>query len=191
MERSSKERITKETSIRVTVADDRQISIRTGNGFFDHMLTLFAFHAGIGLTVEADGDLETGMHHTVEDVGITLGLALAESWGDKRGLARYGSKALPMDEALILIACDLSGRPYLACDAVCPTPMLAGFPTELVEEFFRALVSNAGLTLHIRQLAGRNTHHIIEAIFKCFGQVLAQCMTVKGDRIPSTKGVLA
>ncbi len=190
MELISKERITKETKITIKITDDQAIAINTGNGFFDHMLTLFAFHAGMGLAIDAAGDVATGMHHTVEDIGITLGQVLAELWGDKKGFARYGSKALPMDEALILIACDLSGRSYFECDAAYTLPIIADFPVELVEEFFRALVNNAKITLHIRQMAGRNTHHIIEAIFKCFGQVLAQCMELKGDRIPSSKGVL-
>ncbi len=188
------DRKTSETDIRLTVKLDGEgdSRIATGVGFFDHMLTHIARHGLLDLTVEARGDLHIDDHHTVEDVGIALGRAFAEALGDRAGIARVGNIAVPMDEALVFCAIDISGRGYLACDLELPTPMLGDFTTELVPEFFRAVAVNAGWTVHIKQLAGVNTHHIIESAFKAFGRATAQAVAldarVKG--IPSTKGVL-
>ena len=188
------DRKTGETDIRLTVKLDGEgdSRIATGVGFFDHMLTHIARHGLLDLTVEARGDLHIDDHHTVEDVGIALGRAFAEALGDRAGIARVGNIAVPMDEALVFCAIDISGRGYLACDLELPTPMLGDFTTELVPEFFRAVAVNAGWTVHIKQLAGVNTHHIIESAFKAFGRATAQAVAldarVKG--IPSTKGVL-
>ena len=170
-----------------------QSEIRTGVGFLDHMLTLFARHGGFDLTVRCQGDVEVDDHHSVEDIGIVLGKAFAEALGDKRGIRRYGSTILPMDEALILTAVDFSGRPFLAFDAPVPSPKVGSFDTELVEEFWLGFIRNAGCTLHIRKLAGTNTHHIIEGIFKSAARTLKEAVSVDPDRadeIPSTKGVL-
>ena len=188
------DRKTSETDIRLTVKLDGEgdSRIATGVGFFDHMLTHIARHGLLDLTVEARGDLHIDDHHTVEDVGIALGKAFAEALGDRVGIARVGNIAVPMDEALVFCAIDISGRGYLACDLELPTPMLGDFTTELVPEFFRAVAVNAGWTVHIKQWAGANTHHIIESAFKAFGRATAQAVAldarVKG--IPSTKGVL-
>ena len=161
-------------------------------GFFDHMLTHIARHGLMDLTVEAHGDLHIDDHHTVEDVGIALGKALAEALGDRAGIARVGNVAVPMDEALVFCSIDISGRGFLASDLELPTPMLGDFTTELVPEFFRAVAVNAGWTVHIKQWAGANTHHIVESAFKAFGRAAAQAVArdprVQG--IPSTKGVL-
>ena len=187
-------RKTSETDIRLTVRLDGEgdSRIATGVGFFDHMLTHIARHGLLDLTVEARGDLDIDDHHTVEDVGIALGKAFAEALGDRAGISRVGNIAVPMDEALVFCAIDISGRGYLACDLALPTPMLGDFTTELVPEFFRAVAVNAGWTVHIEQWAGANTHHIIESAFKAFGRATAQAVAldarVKG--IPSTKGVL-
>ena len=170
-----------------------QSEIRTGVGFLDHMLTLFARHGGFDLTVRCQGDVEVDDHHSVEDIGIVLGKAFAEALGDKRGIRRYGSTILPMDEALILTAVDFSGRPFLAFDAPVPSPKVGSFDTELVEEFWLGFIRNAGCTLHIRKLDGTNTHHIIEGIFKSAARTLKEAVSVDPDRaneIPSTKGVL-
>lgn len=187
-------RRTNETSIELSLDLDGQGSseIATGVGFFDHMLTHIARHGLIDLNVKADGDLNVDDHHTVEDVGIALGKALNDALDDRSGITRVGSMFVPMDEALVLCAIDISGRGFLACDLTLPTPMLGGFTTELVPEFFRAVAMNAGWTVHIRQIAGTNTHHIVEAAFKAFGRALAQAVA-KDPRvvgIPSTKGVL-
>ncbi len=184
-----KRRKTAETDIYVGIGNS-ETSIATGNGFFDHMLNLFAFHWGITLQIKACGDYQTGLHHTVEDIGIVLGRALNELWQNKQGLHRYGHIILPMDEALVLVACDLSARPYLGFEMSCQSQTVAGFSVELVEEFLRSLVNNAQITLHIKQLAGRNTHHIIEAVFKGLGRVMKQCSQKTGAAIPSSKGVL-
>ena len=187
-------RTTSETDIKLTVNLDGEGSSRiaTGIGFFDHMLTHIARHGLIDLAVEARGDLHIDDHHTVEDVGIALGKAFAEALGDRAGIARVGNIAVPMDEALVFCAIDISGRGYLAFDLELPTPMLGDFTTELVPEFFRAVAVNAGWTVHIKQWAGSNTHHIVESAFKAFGraasQAIARAPRVKG--IPSTKGVL-
>jgi imidazoleglycerol-phosphate dehydratase len=168
--------------------------IDTGVGFLDHMLTLFAAHGRFDLTVKCEGDTEVDDHHTVEDVGICLGQAFAIALGDKRGICRYGQTILPMDEALILTAADLSGRAYLGYALEIPTEKVGTFDTELVKEFFLAFVRCAAVTLHIRQMAGENSHHIIEGTFKSVARTLRAAVAVDEkcrDAIPSTKGVLA
>ena len=166
-------------------------TIDTGCGFMDHMLTLFAAHGGYDLTVKCKGDTQVDDHHTVEDIGICLGLAFAEALGDKRGIVRYGEKILPMDESLILSAVDISGRSYLAYNLDIPTAKVGSFDTELCEEFWLAFVRKAEMTLHIRQLAGTNSHHIIEGCFKSVARSLAMATALGNtNQIPSTKGVL-
>ena len=189
-------RKTAETDIRLTLNLDGtgESDVRSGVGFLDHMLTLFARHGRFDLTLSCVGDTEVDDHHSVEDIGICLGRALNEALGDKRGICRYGDTTLPMDEALILTAIDLSGRSVLCFDLDVPTQKVGSFDTELVEEFFIALSANAGMTLHIRKLAGRNTHHIIEGCFKSFARSLRKAVAIDpafADEVPSTKGVLA
>ncbi len=167
--------------------------IQTGCGFLDHMLTLFARHGRFDLMVRCQGDTYVDDHHTVEDVGICLGDAFAQALGELRGINRYGSALLPMDEALILTAVDLSGRALLCYDLNIPAQKVGTFDTELTQEFFMAFVRRAGLTLHIRQLAGQNSHHIIEGTFKSLGRSLRQAVAIDPDfagEIPSTKEVL-
>lgn len=188
------ERNTNETQIKLTLNLDGtgEHQINTGVGFFDHMLTHIAKHGLIDLAVEVTGDLHIDDHHTVEDVGIVLGKALAEALGDRAGITRVGNVAVPMDEALVFCAIDISGRGFLASNLTYPTPKLGDFTTEMVPEFFRAVAVNAGWTVHLHQYAGSNTHHIIESAFKAFGRAAAQAVAkdprVQG--IPSTKGVL-
>ena len=187
------ERKTNETNIKVALDLDTRwpTKISTGIGFFDHMLELFAFRAGMTLEVECQGDLHVDGHHTVEDVGICLGRAIAEALGDKAGIARYGTAWLPMDESLAHVVLDISGRGFLVFNATFPSPVVGGFETELVEEFFRALACNAGITLHVNLAYGSNTHHIVEAMFKGLGCALGQAIQKTGtDIISSTKGVL-
>ena len=192
---SNIERNTAETKIKLTLNIDGsgKSNINTGVGFFDHMLTLFARHGGFDLDVVCDGDIEVDAHHTVEDVGICLGKAFAAALGDGAGIYRYGNMILPMDEALILSAVDISGRAYLQYYMNIPAPMVGDFDTELVQEFFMAFVREAKITLHIRQICGVNSHHIIEGAFKAMARALGQAVAVNADRageIPSTKGVL-
>jgi len=193
MRKTVLERTTKETAIRVDLTLDQsgEPNIDTGIGFLDHMLHLFAFRAGVTLDISCQGDLHIDGHHTAEDIGITLGQAIAKALGDKRGIARYGMASIPMDEALVHCVLDISGRPFLVCNAQFPSERVGDFETELVEEFFRAVALHAGITLHINLAYGTNTHHIIEAIFKAFGAALRQAIrqTDSGE-IPSTKGVL-
>ena len=188
------QRDTRETkvSVRLDLDGSGQAAISTGLGFFDHMLELLAGHGLFDLQVEATGDLHTGGHHTVEDVGICLGSALAEALGDKRGITRYGSMLTPMDECLVLVALDLSGRPYFAYEGGPVGENIAGFDSGLVAEFLRALVNHARLTLHVRVLAGGDVHHTIEAVFKGLGKALRQAVSfdARAAGIPSTKGVL-
>ncbi len=188
-------RTTKETDITLALCLDGngESNIKSGNGFMDHMLTLFARHGGFDLNVACNGDTEVDFHHSAEDIGICLGKALAAALGDMRGIYRYGHIILPMDEALVLAAVDISGRSYLSFDLPLPSSRVGSFDTELVEEFFEAFVRNAGITLHIKELAGSNTHHIIEGCFKAVGRVLKSAVAidaVNADKIPSTKGVL-
>ena len=193
MRRGTVERRTKETQIALALNLDGQGkgAVSTGVGFMDHMLDLLARHSGIDLTVKATGDLHVDDHHLVEDVGIVLGQALKKALGDKKGVARYGSATVPMDEALVMCALDLGGRPYLAFGLELPARRVKQFDVELVEEFFRAL-ANSGMNIHLRQLAGRNTHHIIEGAFKAFARALGEAVAITGRTkgIPSTKGVL-
>ena len=167
--------------------------VATGCGFLDHMLTLFARHGRFNLTARCWGDTYVDDHHTVEDIGICLGDALRQALGDKRGIARYGSCILPMDEALVLTAVDLSGRGLLCCDLDIPTEKVGTFDTELTEEFLMALARRGDMTVHVRQLAGRNSHHIIEGTFKSLARSLGQAVALdprSAGEIPSTKGVL-
>lgn len=188
-------RKTAETDIRLRLnLDGSGISeVDTGCGFLDHMLTLFARHGRFDLQVSCKGDTQVDYHHTVEDVGIVLGQAFAQTLGDKRGVARYGSMALPMDETLVLCAVDLSGRCMLRYSLTPPALKVGDFDTELGEEFFWGFVRSAAMTLHLRQLDGTNSHHILEAGFKAFGRALRQAVSIDpaaGDEIPSTKGSL-
>jgi len=187
------ERNTKETKIKLELfLDDfnAESDISTGIGFLDHMLDLFAFRAGVDLSIKCNGDLEIDGHHTAEDVGIVLGQAISEALGDKRGINRYGSARLPMDECLAQVDLDICNRPYLVFNAQFPNEKVGDFETELTEEFFRAVATNAGMTLHINMLYGKNTHHMIEAMFKAFGMAFKQAVAITGGGVPSTKGVL-
>ena len=188
-------RTTGETDVAVVLDLDGtgKSEISTGCGFLDHMLTLFARHGRFDLTVQAKGDTWVDDHHTVEDVGITLGDAFAKALGDKRGVTRYGSTILPMDEALILTAVDLSGRGLLCYDLAIPTEKIGTFDTQLVGEFFAAFARRADLTLHVKQLAGANSHHIIEGAFKSLARSLRTAVAIDpaaAGEVPSTKGVL-
>ena len=188
-------RTTAETAISVTLTLDGTGSYdnQTGIGFFDHMLDQLARHSLIDLTIRATGDLHIDDHHTVEDVGITLGQALAQALGDKRGIRRYGACLLPMDDAQVRAALDLSARPYLICNLPFPTAKIGTFDTELVREFFQALSTHGGITLHIDLLHGINSHHIAEAAFKAVARALRDAVEVdprKSSDIPSTKGAL-
>ena len=188
-------RTTKETDIRLTLNLDGtgKSAIHSGVGFLDHMLTLFAKHGRFDLDLTCNGDTEVDDHHSVEDIGIALGQAFEQALGDKRGIVRYGSFILPMDETLILSAVDISGRSYLNFDLQIPTQKVGTFDTELAEEFFLGFVRNANLTLHLKQLEGKNSHHIIEGTFKSFGRTMKQAVAIDEnfrDEIPSTKGVL-
>jgi imidazoleglycerol-phosphate dehydratase len=188
------ERTTGETRVRLRLALDGSgdSSASTGVGFLDHMLDLLARHGRLDLDVEATGDLETGSHHTAEDIGIVLGRALDQALGDRVGVNRYGDANIPMDEALAACAIDLSGRPYLAWTGAIPPVTIGGFETELTEEFFRAVAANAKLTAHLRLLAGTNAHHMVEACFKSFARALRQAVAVDPTEtsVPSTKGIL-
>lgn len=189
-------RETAETAVELTLNLDGAgaAEVDTGVGFLDHMLTLFTFHARFDLRVHCKGDSHVDDHHSVEDVGIALGRALREAVGDRRGIARYGQWLLPMDEALVLCALDLSGRSHLNFDVAIPTMTVGGFDTELVKEFLLALTRNGGMTLHLKLLAGENTHHIIEACFKALGRALRQAVAPDPSmhgKAPSSKGTLA
>ena len=185
------ERKTKETQISVSLClDGGEVRVDTGIGFFDHMLTALAFYAGFGLELEARGDLEVDGHHTVEDTGIVLGQALSRTLGNKKGIRRFGSAYVPMDEALCFTALDCSNRPYLVFDAPMPQPMIGAYDSCLTVEFMRALAVNGGLTLHQRCLYGDNAHHITEGLFKSLGLALKEAVRLEGTQTPSTKGVL-
>ena len=185
------ERKTKETQISVSLClDGGEVRVSTGIGFFDHMLTALAFYAGFGLELEARGDLEVDGHHTVEDTGIVLGQALSRTLGNKKGIRRFGSAYVPMDEALCFTALDCSNRPYLVFDAPMPQPMIGAYDSCLTVEFMRALAVNGGLTLHQRCLYGDNAHHITEGLFKSLGLALKEAVRLEGTQTPSTKGVL-
>lgn len=188
-------RATKETNITVSVGLDGSgtVDAQTGIGFFNHMLDAFGRHSLIDLEVDAKGDLQVDGHHTVEDTGIVLGQALAQALGDKRGISRFGQCVLPMDEALVMAALDISGRGGLYWDVQLPFGMVGDFDTQLAREFFIALATNAGITLHVRQLAGDNAHHVIEAAFKAVARALRQAVELDpraSGALPSTKGAL-
>ena len=195
MRKATISRNTAETKINLTLNLDGtgKSEIKTGVGFMDHMLTLFAKHGRFDLTVSCQGDTWVDDHHTAEDVGIALGQAFKTALGDKKGIVRYGNMILPMDESLILTAVDLSGRGYLGYDLQIPTQKVGTFDTELVEEFWLGFVRNAECTLHIRKITGTNSHHIIEGAFKSAGRSLRTAVAIEqafADEIPSTKGVL-
>ena len=187
-------RKTGETDITVTINLDGsgRAQVNTGIGFFDHMLNSFARHGLFDLTVTADGDLEVDCHHTIEDTGIVLGEAIKEALGDKAGIRRFGYFLLPMDEALVLCAVDLSGRPYLVMDAQFAGERVGGFDTQMVHEFFYAVSYSCGMNLHLRELSGSNDHHVIEAMFKAFGKALDQAVSYdeRINGVFSTKGSL-
>ncbi|MCR9087531.1 MAG: imidazoleglycerol-phosphate dehydratase HisB [Rhodobacteraceae bacterium] len=195
MRRANLSRKTAETEIAVTLDLDGTGTYdnRTGVGFFDHMLDQLARHALIDMTITATGDLHVDDHHTVEDTGITLGQALTQAVGDKRGIRRYGSCLLPMDDALVRASLDLSGRPYLVWNVPLPAAKIGSFDTELVREFFQALSTHGGITLHVEALAGLNSHHITEAAFKAVARSLRDALELdprRTDAVPSTKGSL-
>lgn len=195
MRKAEIKRKTAETDIVLSLDLDGsgKVQCETGIGFLDHMLTLFARHGGFDLELKCQGDTWVDFHHSTEDIGICLGKAVAQALGDKKGIVRYGDIILPMDEALIVCAVDISGRgeSYFALDI--PTEKVGDFDTELCEEFFRAFARDAGVTLHLRQLSGKNSHHIIEGAFKAFARSLAKAVAIdekNADRVPSTKGML-
>ena len=189
-------RETKETKIDLTIALDGsgRADVESGIGFFNHMLTLFAAHGRFDLVLNCDGDIEVDGHHSVEDIGIALGQAVQKALGDKKGITRYGTFFLPMDETLVLVSLDISGRPFLVYDAGgTMAPMIGGYDTELTEEFLRAFAFNAGITLHVKVMYGTNSHHKVEAIFKALGRALHAAVKINpetADEIPSTKGML-
>jgi imidazoleglycerol-phosphate dehydratase len=194
MARTAKiERKTGETQVKLELSlDGGAVEASTGVGFLDHMLDLLGRHGRLGLRVEASGDLETGAHHTVEDVGIVLGQAIDEALGDRAGIRRYAYTAVPMDESLGMCAIDISGRPLCLFEADLPPVSIAGFDAELAEEFFRAVANNARMTLHVGTRYGSNAHHMIEACFKAFARALREAVSIDPDEtgVPSTKGTL-
>lgn len=195
MRQAEIKRETKETQIQLSIHldGDGKANVQTGCGFLDHMLELFARHGDFDLQVTCHGDTQVDDHHSVEDIGICLGKAFEQALGDKRGITRYGQSLLPMDETLVLCACDLSGRDYLGWAVELPTAKVGGFDTELAKEFWLGFVRNCPGSIHIRQLAGENTHHILEAVFKGMGRTLKAAAAPDAkhlDEIPSTKGVL-
>lgn len=165
-------------------------NIQTNIGFFNHMIDLLAFHSNININLNADGDIDVCDHHLIEDVGIALGKCMNEALGERRGIKRYGTFFLPMDEALVMVSVDISGRSCLHFEGDFKRENIGDFSTEMVKEFFRAVAFNAGITLHIRVLYGENDHHKIEGIFKAFGRALKEAITIEGNSIPSSKGVL-
>ncbi|ENK0836970.1 imidazoleglycerol-phosphate dehydratase HisB [Clostridium botulinum] len=187
-------RKTSETEVKseINLYGEGKYDIKTGIGFFDHMLNLMARHGLIDVKLEAKGDLQVDSHHTVEDVGIVLGQGFKEALGDKKGIKRYGTSFVPMDEALASVSIDISGRPYIVCDFNFTVEKLGEMDTELVEEFLRALAFNAGITLHARILYGKNNHHMIEAVFKALGRALREAIDrdEKINGVMSTKGTL-
>jgi imidazoleglycerol-phosphate dehydratase len=195
MRMSSLKRKTGETSVEVSLGldGDGTYSVSTGIGFLDHMLALFARHSLIDLEVQAHGDLQVDMHHTVEDVGITIGQALSRALAERRGVRRYGSAHIPMDEALTRVALDLSGRPHLVWNVAFSRPSIGDFDVELLREWFQAFVLNAGITMHVETLHGDNSHHIAESCYKALAHALRQAVELdprQQSRIPSTKGIL-
>lgn len=192
MRTAAAKRTTKETDISMCLNLDgtKQIDVTTGIGFFDHMLTLFAFHSGFDLQVEAKGDLEVCDHHTVEDCGILLGDIFKEALQDKKGIQRYGNFVLPMDETLAQVTLDISGRPYLVYNCELKRDQIGTFSCEMVKEFLRAFADHAGITLHVNVWYGENDHHKVEAIFKALGRACKEAVAITSDELPSSKGVL-
>ena len=192
MRTASLERNTKETQITCAINLDGsgKADVNTGVGFFDHMLTLFAFHSGFDLTLHANGDLYVCDHHTVEDCGIILGTCIRDALGDKRGIARYGSMNLPMDETLANVTLDISGRSYLVYNCELKRDSIGTFSCEMTEEFLRAFAFQAGITLHVNVFYGKNDHHKVEAIFKALGRSMKQAVAIVSNDLPSTKGML-
>ena len=190
--RAALQRATKETTIELTLAVDGRGSttISTGIPFFDHMLEQLGKHAGFDLTIEAKGDLDVDLHHTVEDVGIVLGNALREALGDKAGVRRFANALVPLDEALVQVALDLSGRPFLVYDVDPIAEWIGTFDPQLAEEFWKGFVDGARITLHVRSVTGKNGHHVIEASFKGVARALRDAVKIEGDDMPSTKGTL-
>lgn len=186
------QRKTKETEVKVSLSHpgSGNIQIDTPVGFLNHMLTLLAWNMGADLTLWGSGDVHVDYHHLVEDIGIVLGRAFKELLGDKSGISRYGDVLLPMDEALAMVAVDISGRPYLVFDVKFPVERIKDFDVELFKEFFRAFVNEARITLHIRLLSGENAHHIAEAVFKGVGRSISYALVRGGEGVPSTKGVI-
>ncbi|HEX2949648.1 MAG TPA: imidazoleglycerol-phosphate dehydratase HisB [Armatimonadota bacterium] len=195
MRTANMERNTAETRIALSINLDGtgNADIATSVGFLDHMLTLFAKHSGCDLSVQASGDIQVDAHHLTEDIGIVLGMAIKQALGDKRGIRRYGDILLPMDEVLMMVAVDCSGRPFFVWDVTMPQPKVGEWDSELAEDFFRALAFNGGLTLHMRMLSGKNTHHIAEAAFKGCARALREAFSAdpRETGVPSTKGTLA
>ncbi len=188
---ASIQRNTKETKIDLSIdLDGGTVEVSTGIGFFDHMLTAFGFYSGIGLKLKVEGDLYVDGHHTVEDTGIVLGLAIKEALGDKKGIRRFGSAYVPMDEALTFTALDFSNRPYLVFDADMPQERIGEYDSCLTLEFMRAVAFNAGITLHQKCFYGVNAHHITEGLFKSFGLAVKDAIKIEGTGVTSTKGVL-
>jgi len=190
--RATINRATKEVRVDVTLVLDGigDASAKTGIPFFDHMIEQLGKHAGFDLTVRAQGDLEVDAHHTVEDTGLAIGEAVSAALGDKAGIARFGSALVPLDEALVQVALDLSARPYLAHDVDAKSKVIGAYDTRLTEEFVRAFCQASGATVHVRMLSGRNPHHIVEAEFKALARALGEACRITGDGIPSTKGKL-
>lgn len=195
MRRSRIDRKTAETDIRLalTIEGTGRCEVVTGCGFMDHMLQLFAAHGRFDLFVQCEGDVDVDYHHTIEDLGIALGQAFVDALGEKKGIRRYGNIVIPMDEALVLCAVDISGRGCLGFNVTMPQAKVGDMDTELIKEFFLAFVRNADVTVHFKEFAGENTHHIIEAMFKAFGRVMDKATEIdenRSEEIPSTKGVL-
>jgi imidazoleglycerol-phosphate dehydratase len=190
--RAELKRETKETTVNLTLVVDGQgvCSIATGIPFFDHMLEQLGKHAGFDLNIDARGDLDVDLHHTVEDVGIVLGQALQQALGDKRGVRRFANALVPLDEALVQVALDLSGRPFLVYDVEPVSEWIGTFDPQLAEEFWKGFVDGARVTLHLRSLSGKNGHHVIEASFKGVARSLHDAVRIEGDDVPSTKGTL-
>jgi len=190
--RATVSRVTKEVDVSVTLVLDGRgdATAKTGIPFFDHMLEQLGKHAGFDLAVKARGDLDVDSHHTVEDTGIAIGEALLQALGDKHGIRRFGNATIPLDEALVQVALDLSARPYLAHEVDARSKVIGSYDTRLTEEFLRALCQSAGATMHVRLLAGKNPHHIVEAEFKALARALGDAVAVVGGGLPSTKGKL-
>jgi imidazoleglycerol-phosphate dehydratase len=190
--RGTIERATKETNVRVDLVIEGSggASADTGIPFFDHMLQQLGTHAGFDLDVQARGDLDVDAHHTVEDVGLALGAALAEALGDKRSIRRFGSASVPVDEALVEVALDLSGRPFVVHEVPVPAELIGTYDPGLTEDFVRAFSTSAGMTIHARLIAGRSPHHVVEAEFKALARALGDACSITGGGIPSTKGTL-